>query len=333
MALIEISLPVPNAAALVGSYDRVLIYRATGANQPFVEVTTQQTRPVLTSDKVVYTFTDSAGAASYLYAAGLFNSTTGVVGPMGEAVSGAGDESLSLLSVSDLKGRYLFGLPVADRKGNAIPDSFFEFYIRAAVTTLARELDIAILPTVVEGETQAYSQPLASNKPLVIYTDLAPVQSIQALRFKLPYGGQANAIPGEWLTVGKDFGSIYIYPQNSLAPFTGTISSLGLGVFALEDYFPGGWQIDYVAGFSRGKVPTDILDAIGMTAALSPLAIMGDLVLPPGIGSTSLGIDGLSQSISGKGGYADRINSYLQTLANAMSSLRMRYRGALLRGD
>lgn len=333
MAELVITLPVPNAATLVASYDRVLLYRSTGVNQPFVELTNPAIRPTLLANTVSYTFTDPNGDASYFYAAGLFNTVTGAVSPMGEAVPGSGDASLGILSISDLKLRYLFGLPLTDRRGNPLPDSFFSFYISAAVAGLARDLDICLVPTVVTGETQHYRRPYADRLPLVVYPDLVPVQSVQALRLKLPYSPQPANIPLQWLTVAKDYGSIYLYPQTSLDSFILPINGYVFAGGAWDDWYPNGWQIDYVAGFPRGAIPPDLLDAIGMMAAISPLAIMGDLVLPPGIGSTSLGIDGLSQSVSGKGGYADRINSYLAALAANMSSLRMKYRGSMLRGD
>lgn len=333
MARLEITIPLPNAAALVKSYDRVLLYRAIGTGQPFLELTNPQTRPVLAADRVSYSFTDPAGDAAYLYATGLINTQTGAVGPMSEPVSGGGDPSLDLLSVADLKGRYLFGLPLTDRRGNPLPDSFFSFYIRAATSALARDLDITLAPTVVENEKLHFRRPMSEAKPFCIYTNRVPVQSVQALRLKLPYASAAQPVPTAWLTVAEDYGSIYLYPQASFANFVLPVGGYAWQFGPWDDFIPNAWQVDYVAGFPRGKVPPDLLDALGMMAALSPLAVMGDLVLPPGIGSTSLGIDGLSQSISGKGGYADRINTYLQALAGSASALRMRYRGSMLRGD
>ncbi len=333
MSVLDITLPVPNAAALVGDYDRVVLYRSAGQGQPFIELTNPSNRPRLSADQVLYTFTDPSGRPDYLYAAGLLNTQSGAVGPMGEATPGSGDVALSILSIQDLKIRYLFGLPLADRRGNPLPDAYFAFVIRSAVASLERELDICLTPTVIQNEKQHYRTPIAENKPIVVYTHRVPVQSVQALRLKLPVSRTPVNVPVDWLTVAEDFGSIYIYPQTSLAQFIAPFPGFAMGLQSWADFFPNGWQVDYVAGFPRGKVPPDILDALGMMAAIGPLAVMGDLILPPGVGSTSLGIDGLSQSISGKGGFADRINSYLQALASAMSSLRMRYRGALLRGD
>ena len=158
------------------------------------------------------------------------------------------------------------------------------------------------------------------------------MQSVQNVAFQLPYFSQARDVPGDWIVLEKDYGSIYLYPQSSLSVFATPALGLAYGNLAIDDYFPNGWLVDYVAGFPTGQVPADIVDAVGMMAALSPLAILGDLILPPGVGSTSFGIDGLSQSISGKGGYADRINSYLQALATAVKSLTMTYRGTRLQG-
>ena len=54
----------------------------------------------------------------------------------------------------------------------------------------------------------------------------------------------------------------------------------------------------YLAGFEDGKIPTTINQAISYMAAIQALIIGGNLVLGAGIGSSSLSIDGLSQSIN-----------------------------------
>ena len=333
MARIELSLPVPNAAQLVQSYDRVLVYRSTGVGQPFVEITNPQTRPALASDVASYSFVDPAGDPSYFYAAGFLNTDTQAVGPMGIPVAGGGDTSLGILSVADMKARYLFGLPLTNRMGAELPDSTFQFYIRSAVAAMERTLDIAIAQTVITGEAHPYFKQQSEGKPIVIYAHKVPVQSVQRVQYKLPYFDQARDIPQDWLTLEQDYGGIYLYPQASLQVFGAPISQFYYsGALMLDDAIPNAWTVDYVAGFKPGKVPPDILDAIGMQAALGPLSILGDLVLPPGVASTSFGIDGLSQSISGKGGYADRMNTYLQALAGALPSLTMLYRGTRLQG-
>lgn len=333
MPAYTISLPIANAAALVSSYDQVAMYRAMGANQPFLELTNPATRLALSATQAQYTFSDPNGQPAYLYAAGLINSVTGAVGPMGEATSGDGDAALGLISPDDIKSRYLFGLPLTDRKSNPLPDSTFAFYIKSAVSALERDLDIAIAPKVVVGETLHYHRQPSERLPITIYTQWAPVQSVQSLLLQFPYASTASPVPPEWLTVAGDYGSIYLYPQSSLLALVSNIPGLTYSYGWFDDFIPNAWVVSYTAGFPPGKVPPDLLDAIGMMAAIGPLELLGSLVLPPGIASTSLGIDGLSQSLSGQGGYADRINQYLTALEAAKAALRRRYRGTMLRGD
>lgn len=74
-----------------------------------------------------------------------------------------------------------------------------------------------------------------------------------------------------------------------------------------------------------------IIKAIGLLAAISPLDIAGDLIAGAGIGSFSVGVDGLSQSIgttasATSAGYGARIISYQKQLKDLMGMLRAKYR-------
>lgn len=74
-----------------------------------------------------------------------------------------------------------------------------------------------------------------------------------------------------------------------------------------------------------------LLKAIGLLAALAPLDIAGDLIAGAGIGSFSVGVDGLSQSIATtasatSAGYGARIISYQTQLKALLPVLRAKYR-------
>lgn len=74
-----------------------------------------------------------------------------------------------------------------------------------------------------------------------------------------------------------------------------------------------------------------LVKAIGLIAAITPLDVAGDLIAGAGIANFSVGVDGLSQSIgttasATSAGYGARIISFQKQLAEAMQTLRGKYR-------
>jgi hypothetical protein len=90
------------------------------------------------------------------------------------------------------------------------------------------------------------------------------------------------------------------------------------------------WKVVYKAGFLPGKCPLNIKELIGMKAAMGPLNIAGDLIAGAGIASKSIGIDGLSQSISTtssatNAGYGARILQYNKEIKERLQRLKDYY--------
>lgn len=337
MGPIALQLPVPNAAELIAYYDRVLIFRATQGTSlagGWTEITTPSTRPHLAANQVVYSFTDPAGQPDFLYAAGFYNSQTSAVSPLGEPVRGSGDPSEGVVSVADLKGRYLFGLDLRDPAGNAMPDELFTYWRRLAVAWFERQTQVQVTQVVVEDERQDYVRPNRWTAPIQLRCHKIPVQSVQSVRLSLPYRSDLAFDTQTW-RVRSATGKVTIYPQGAIGSASYGPASYG-GIFGqgwnLEDIIPNGWRLSYVAGFAPGSVPVEIVDAIGKLAVMGPLAIAGDLLGGAGVSSRSLGIDGLSQSVglvrSGQGGiYGARMSAYQAELDKAMPLLRAAYRG------
>lgn len=79
-------------------------------------------------------------------------------------------------------------------------------------------------------------------------------------------------------------------------------------------------------------IPDNMRHLIGMMAAMHPLTIAGDLVLGAGVASRSIGIDGLSQSISTTkagamgGAFAARMKAYREESERTMEAIRGRYK-------
>ena len=74
-----------------------------------------------------------------------------------------------------------------------------------------------------------------------------------------------------------------------------------------------------------------LIKAISLSASLLPLGVSGNLVAGAGISNFSLGVDGLSQSISttksgDAGAYNALIKQYRVDLADTLAQLRSKYR-------
>ena len=88
---------------------------------------------------------------------------------------------------------------------------------------------------------------------------------------------------------------------------------------------------DMTIAYTLHTVDPLLIKAIGLTAAISPLDIAGDLIAGAGIGSFSVGVDGLSQSIATtasatSAGYGARIISYQKQLKDTIAALKAKYR-------
>lgn len=78
-------------------------------------------------------------------------------------------------------------------------------------------------------------------------------------------------------------------------------------------------------------VPSSMVKAILLTAALLPLDIAGDLLLGAGIASQSISVDGLSQSVAStasatSAGYGARAISFRDQLKSTLAVLKAEYR-------
>jgi len=62
-------------------------------------------------------------------------------------------------------------------------------------------------------------------------------------------------------------------------------------------FVPQAWRFTYSHGFAEGCVPTFLNSVIARIAAMQAMIVGGNLILGAGIASSSISIDGMSQSI------------------------------------
>ena len=208
-----------------------------------------------------------------------------------------------LISVDKLKAVYLFGIDIIDNNGVELPEETFQQYIDNAVGMLETYLDISILPEiVVEDHDYHFDQYfnwgyLQLNKFPVIQLD-----SLNLTYLRNNQGEPENVFtfPDAWIRLNNNDGLIRLVP-NGRFPGNAQIDTSGFYnpyLLFTQALIPDVFRATYLAGFEDGKVPIAINQAISYMAAIQALIIGGNLVLGAGIGSSSLSIDGLSQSIN-----------------------------------
>lgn len=221
-----------------------------------------------------------------------------------------------LISINELKETYLFGTPLKNNDNTEITDSSIKFYIQAATEQLENYLNLKFKKQVYEETLQFTSEDYMRWAYLrVTYPVTCPINLDGFLNQT-----RQVSYPKEWLVARKSSDGILYHRNLFIVPngdktsttfqmlFTGLIPNLSyLGLSRIPEY----WTARYVTGFD--VVPKTIIDIVAKLASINVLRVISDNVLQPGIQSFSLGIDGLSQSVSSKG-YDARIKGFLDDL-------------------
>jgi hypothetical protein len=338
MALIKLSIVVASLDEVRENFDRIKIYRSTtGVTGAYVEITDPTSRLVLESGKVVYDYTDLSGHEDYYYRSSYYNSITSLESSQSDPQQGEGDSALDVLSVEELKTNYLFGLDMTDEAGNAFPSTMFEHYIKTAVSWVEQRLDLPLRPKRIDVEKHDFIRE-DYDKYIWLETDLFPVIDVEEIKLVLPGNQVVQNFTREWIHVTKESGQIQIVPG------TGSAGTILLGasgawipfIYGINRLIPDAFWIKYTAGFESGKIPYLLKDMVGKVASYGPLFLAGELLLGAGIVSSSVGIDGLSQSVGtmaspSGGAYSSRIKAYQEEVKEAIPELIRYYKGLRLR--
>lgn len=241
-----------------------------------------------------------------------------------------------VLSVKDLKDKYLFGINIDDQQGLSYDDSSYLYYIKSAQNYVEKSLNILLNRQVYE-ESFHFRNDDWRNWGYIQCT--YPVHCPLSLEGFLNTTKQAT-YPPEWLSSKRTseeqtyHRNLYVVPAgadatalSSSVVFSGVVPQIGYSGWT---NIPNYWTVRYVTGFK--SVPRDLTDLVGKFASISALNIAGDLVIGAGIASSSLSIDGLSQSIqttqsAENSAYSARIRQYLSELKEQMPIIKQRYVG------
>ncbi len=334
-SVIRLTTTDDNIAAVVeAGYERLVVERSTDGGLSFLEISVPSERIVLKSDQPVMEFYDRRGDETFQYRfryIGTIAGETRLTQPS-VAIEGLGLALLGILTVEQLKARYFFGVDITDNTGTPLTDATFQHYILSAIRWFEHELDIPILPTsfselhdYYRGDYQAFDFIQLDNYPLICVDEFA---------VQYPSGQNVVIFPNEWLRINPAAGQIQIVPTAGTLTevLVGAGGSFLPGIYNGLDYLPQLFRLTTVAGFESGKVPRNIVDLIGMFAALGPFSIFGDLIAGAGIANLSLSLDGLSQTIgttssATNAGYGARIIQYSKQIKEQIPKLRRFYKG------
>lgn len=243
------------------------------------------------------------------------------------------------ISGDDVLLLYFYGVNIDNATdGTKFSDETVRFYAFAAQQEIAKFLGIKFVPELITETQDYYRDDYYHSFPFVkvtypvnkAYSMLGMINSVEQVVF-----------PNEWLAVKKTSSNNSVWRQINVVPngstvygnseiiYTGIISQYGLHSNLQVPHY---WTMQYTTGFSLNNLPYEILNVIGMLAAIPIFAIAGDLILGAGIASQSLSIDGLSQSISStssatNSGYGSRIIEYRKTIKETLDRIKRNYRG------
>lgn len=243
-----------------------------------------------------------------------------------------------VLSSDELKSRYFFGIPIVGPGGNVMSDEDISFYIRAAQIEFENYLQLKLNKQVFLESRDWFMDDwwqwgfVPTSYPV---REAISLQGFLNTTLQVDY-------PQDWLRTKLQRNEEGSYHRKvSLVPISGSPNTLAgniiyTGIAPNLSYFgnqsiPDYWEVKYVTGFE--KVPEDILNGIGKLASINIFHILGDLILgSAGIASQSIGIDGLSQSISStssatNAGYGARIIGYQKDLKESLPLMRAKYTG------
>lgn len=253
----------------------------------------------------------------------------GVKTPINKISKDAFHRTEPLLTVEQLKIRYLAGLKFTDQEGNEIPKETFQHAISAAISYLEHKLDIIILPTELRENHDYRSQDYTMFN--FISLKKRPVSEVSEILAKFPNNQELVKYPTDWFVLEKEAGQIQLSPVEGT--FSGLIITQGGSyvplIYGSRDYWPHLFQITYKAGFEPDCIPTIINEMIGMQASIRMLEMLGDLIFGPGgIVSENVSIDGAAVGKAGQPtAFAARLKSYKEQMTDYIDVVKKYYNG------
>lgn len=249
-----------------------------------------------------------------------------------------------VLTVQQLKERFLFGIPLYSRivdpitkKPQKLTDEMLKDQIMRAITKVETKAHIDVFP-VKRREAHDFDR---SHMDAYGYfqTKHKPVYSVDKLEIKPGNTLNLYEVPNEWVD-SKNFrmGRLHIIPL-TLTMAGGTVPIQGRNGAAIylqavtgARWIPSFWQVEYTSGFGDGLIPRILNELIGIYAAIEILSLLAPT---NNKSSQSLGLDGMSQSSSGPGPevYNTRLKKLEEDKKDIMGALQVMFGIKFPRGN
>lgn len=212
------------------------------------------------------------------------------------------DRFSSLPTATDIKNRYLFGIPLTSAfTGQTLSDETIDYYIKSAISELEHTLDIYVTP-VKFREKHDYNRADFTWSYNFLKLNHRPVQNVEKIELSFSNNDDVSGFvnfPLEHVHLMGQEGTVQLVPA-----FGTSLSGFLLSAFSGTQFhalratgisnFPGGVRVTYTAGFEEGKVPAIISQLIGIMGTLNVLYLLGPMLFPHN--SVSVSIDSVSQS-------------------------------------
>jgi hypothetical protein len=217
-----------------------------------------------------------------------------------------------IITPDQLKSRHLFGIPLVSRmkdpvsgKHQVMTAEVLNDIIVGAINQAERECRIDISPVKrrlkLPFDRQAYESYGYLRLPN------RPVTSLDKVSITPSNGQDVFVMPLDWVeTAYLVRGQINIIPMTAAFIQGGYVSGgpTSAALFFMtflgsRGWIPAWWQVEFTSGYRDGMVPRIVNEIIGTIAAMETLSMLGTTYAQHQ--SHSLGIDGLSQSISTPG--------------------------------
>lgn len=229
------------------------------------------------------------------------------------------------LTTDELIDMCFQGIDLVTYTGEYFSRTFLAKSINSAIETAEQTFDIALTPRIEEGELHDYEgSGINEYSYTVLFT--RPVKEVTEVKYLIG-NNPVMTIPLNWVQLDKKAGAITIFPvSGGVQPLMPAIGSV-FPFFGSRSYMPMGLSITYKAGMDKGEIPENLLEFIYKKASISIFEVWGDQIIGAGIASSSLSIDGLSQSIGTTqsamyGGASARIMEYRKDLEELTPIIR-----------
>ena len=242
-----------------------------------------------------------------------------------------------LLSPTEMFSLYLYGIKIQAGDGTAFSTESMRFYIQAAQQEIENFFNLKLVYQFIALEKLTFYRADYWQSFPILFTNY-PVNKPISLTGRFNQLEQIS-YPTQWLTntqnsYGQYKRRVSIVPTgtavataNAEVILSGLTTQLGSQHFLM---IPDYWDLQYITGFKLDQIPMDLINLTGKLASFGPLGIAGDLILGAGIASQSLGVDGLSQSISStssatNAGYGARLVQYEREIKATIPRIKLVY--------